>query len=91
MSSSTTARLPCFLVEWYGAQVSIERLERTTLLLSAPTAPVRLMMALAVPTEDTAFAVVAADSKGTVAQACRDIGMPAQRISAAVGTWPRVD
>lgn len=87
MTGSAIARLPCFLVEWYGAHVSIEQLERIAILLSAPAAPVQLMMVVVVPADEMAFAVVAADSNESVAQGFRDIGATAQRISEAVGTW----
>ena len=50
--------------------------------------PIRLLMALAVPADDYAFGVFAAESAEAVAQLCADAGAPAERISTAVG-WSR--
>lgn len=83
---------PCFLVEWYGPESS-DALEDTTARLAegagsmtAEGSPVQVLMTLAVPTEDVVFAVLAADTAQTVTQMCRRAGLPALRITPAVGT-----
>jgi hypothetical protein len=83
-----------FLVEWYGHRTSAGaigeaagRLQDGAATISATGAPVRLLMALAIPTDDYAFGVFAAESADTVAELCAGAGAPPDRISAAVG-WP---
>jgi hypothetical protein len=85
----------CFLVEWYGPQTPVRFIDETAGRLndgaagvSAQGAQVRLLMALAVPADDYAFGVFAAESAEAVAQLCADAGAPAERISAAVGWSP---
>lgn len=48
-------------------------------------------MAVAVPADDYAFGVFAADSAEVVAETCADAGAPPERISAAVGWWQGQD
>jgi hypothetical protein len=83
--------LPRFLVEWYGQRASAgaigeaaERLTNGAASTSAAGAPIRLLMALAIPTDDYAFGVFAADSADTVEQVCARAGAPPDRISGAV-------
>lgn len=89
------AGLEQFLVEWYGPRATARSITETAGRLndgaastSARGAHIRLLMALAVPADDYAFGVFAAESAETVAQVCADAGAPPERISAAVG-WPR--
>ena len=58
---------------------------------SARGEPIRLLMAMAVPADEYAFGVFAAESAATVAQVCDDAGAPAERISAAVGWASALD
>lgn len=81
-----------FLVEWYGPRVPAHSIGATAGRLndgaaskSARGQPIRLLMALAVPEDDYAFGVFAAESAEAVAQVCDDAGAPAERISTAVG------
>lgn len=85
------SRLPRFLVEWYGQRAgagaigeAAERLTDGAASISAAGAQIRLLMALAIPTDDYAFGVFAADSADTVARVCARAGAPPDRISAAV-------
>ena len=87
-----------FLVEWYGPGApghpigeTAGRLNDGAASTSARGAPIRLLMAMAVPDDDYAFGVFAAESADTVAQVCDDAGAPAQRISAAVGWASHID
>jgi hypothetical protein len=81
-----------FLVEWYGHRTSArtigdaaERLNDGAASISAHGAQIRLLLAFAIPTDDYAFGVFAAESADTVAQICAGAGVPPDRISAAVG------
>lgn len=83
--------LPRFLVEWYGQRANAgaiadaaERLSDGGASTSAGDAHIRLLMALAIPTDDYAFGVFAADSADTVERVCARAGAPPDRISAAV-------
>ena len=83
-----------FLVEWYGPRASAVaigeaggRLNDGAASISAAGKESRILMALAVPTDDYAFGIFAAASADTVAQVCADAGAPPDRISAAIG-WP---
>lgn len=86
------AGLERFLVEWYGPRAPTRSIDETADRIndgatstSALGAQIRLLMAMAVPADDYAFGVFAAESAETVARVCADAGAPAERISAAVG------
>jgi hypothetical protein len=90
----TDAALGRFLVEWYGPRAHAGSISETAGRLidgaasvEAGGTQIRLLMALAVPADDYAFGVFAAESAATVAQVCVDAGAPAERISPVVG-WP---
>jgi hypothetical protein len=83
-----------FLVEWYGPCApahwigeTAQRLEDRAAAISARGGQVRLLMAVAVPSDDYAFGVFAAASAEVVAETCADAGAPPERISVAVGWW----
>lgn len=85
-----------FLVEWYGHRAQAHSISETAgrlndgaACVAASGTRVRLLMALAVPEDDYAFGVFAADSAETVAKVCEGAGAPAERISVVVG-WPVV-
>ena len=91
MGSSETG-LERFLVEWYGPGVppgfiseTADRLNDGATSTSARGTKIQLLMALAIPADDYAFGIFAAESAETVAQVCAEAGAPAERISAAVG------
>lgn len=84
-----------FLVEWYGPQTlahsigeTVERLNGRAAAMSTTANRVRLLTAIAVPADDYAFAVFAAESAELVSQVCDDVGAPAERISSAI-VWLR--
>ena len=84
--------LELFLVEWYGPKAETDsvgetagRINDSTAATSAVGTQIRLLMALAVPADEYAFGVFAAESAETVAQVCVAASAPAGRISAAVG------
>lgn len=81
----------CYLAEWYRPELCAESLADTAAKLqdcaaslSAQGTPVKLLTIVAVPTEDFAFGIFTAAAAGTVAEACQQAGMPAQRLTAAV-------
>ncbi|OBI81786.1 hypothetical protein [Mycobacterium sp. 1245805.9] len=84
-----------FLVEWYGPTAgagpvgeTAGRLNDGAATLSARGARIRLLAALAIPDDDYAFGVFAAESADTVTQLCADAGAPPDRVSPAFG-WLR--
>jgi hypothetical protein len=84
-------RLACYLAEWYRPDFTEEQLDRTATMLencavamSAEGSPVRLLVTLAVPTDEVIFGVFAASSAQIVNQACQRAGIPAQRLTAAI-------
>jgi hypothetical protein len=90
------AGLERFLVEWYGPRASERcssetagRLNDSAASTSARGTRIRLLMTLAVPADDYALGIFAAESAEIVAQLCADAGAPPERISSAV-TWPRI-
>lgn len=81
----------CYLVEWYRPDVSAESFDQTAHLLagcaalmSAEGTPVRLVMSLAVPTDEVAFGLFVADTAETVTTICQRAGRPAQRVVPAL-------
>jgi hypothetical protein len=85
--------LPCYLVEWYRPGLPAGPLERTAVTLKDSAASVcargtavQLLNLLLVPTDDVVFGIFTADSADSVAETCERAGVPAQRLTAAVGT-----
>jgi hypothetical protein len=84
-----------FLVEWYGPRTAahsigeiVGRLNSRAALMSSRGDRVQLLTAMAVPDDNYSFGVFAAESAELVAQLCRNVGAPAERISWGVG-WMR--
>ncbi|OBG28028.1 hypothetical protein [Mycobacterium sp. E3198] len=87
-----------FLVEWYGPHAPAHWIGETARRLNDRAASaserggrVRLLMAVAIPSDDYAFGVFAAPSAEIVAEICDDAGAHPERISAAVGWWSGQD
>ncbi|MDV3125778.1 hypothetical protein M1247_12695 [Mycobacterium sp. 21AC1] len=83
-------RQPCYLAEWYQAALTDDQLDRAAAKLdecaasmSADGTAVRLLMTLAVPSDEVVFGVFAAASAQLVAQACHRAGLPPQRLTVA--------
>ena len=88
---SVEASLPCYLVEWYRPGVTAEQLNDTASRLGEDaaaicdeSATVRLLLTLAVPTDEVVYGVFAALSAQTVSEVCRRAGIPAERLSDAI-------
>jgi hypothetical protein len=82
----------CFLVEWYGPAAIVGTVGAAAERLrsgpeSGEGAELRRLMTVAIPDDDYAFGIFAAESVDTVRQACIDAGARPDRISAAIG-WP---
>ena len=82
-------------VEWYGPQTPVRFIDETAgrlndgaACVSAQGTQVRLLMALAVPADDYAFGVFAAEFGRGRRAGRTDAGAPAELISAAVGWSP---
>ena len=82
-----------YLVEWYLPELTEESVDDIVakLDLAATTAcgegtPVRLLVTLAVPTDEVLYGVFGADSPDIVTRTCQRAGVPHQRLTAHVGT-----
>jgi Nickel responsive protein SCO4226-like len=89
--SSDALTLPCYLVEWYSPEVTAGQLDHIAAKLEDCAAAmrdegtsVRLLMTLAVPTDEVLYGVFAAPSAKTVSETCRRAGIPADRLTKAV-------
>jgi hypothetical protein len=84
-------RPPCYLAEWYRPDLSAEQLDHIAAALedgaaslSSQRSVVRLLMTVAVPTDEVIFGVFTATSPHIVAELCRRAGIPLQRLTAAI-------
>lgn len=84
----------CYLVEWYQAGPAAVSVDDAVAQLNDAAAAgdrdrrTALVMALAVPDDQTFFGVFTADDVEAVVQTCQRAGWPADRISADVSAWP---
>jgi hypothetical protein len=82
---------PCYLAEWYLPAPSGAQLDQATARIEACVssmpagAHVRLLAIVGVPADEVIFGIFIADSEGDVSEVCRQAGMAAQRVTAAVG------
>jgi hypothetical protein len=91
----TTAPHPRrYLAEWYRPVVTTKSVDEVVAKLRAsPTAtgpegaPVQLIVALAVPTDEVVYGLFAAHSSQDVVAACQHAGIPAQRLTADIDAW----
>ena len=82
---------PCYLVEWYRPELTAGQLDLTLAKLEDCAAAmreegssVRLLMTLAVPTDEVLYGVFVAPSAKTISETCRRAGIPAERLTKAV-------
>jgi hypothetical protein len=80
----------CYLIEWYRSGLTAEpfdeiavKLAERAASMSAEGSPVQLLLIIAVPNDEFAFAVFAACSAHVVTQTCQRAGIPAQRVTPA--------
>jgi hypothetical protein len=84
--------LAYYLAEWYlpeMTEVSVDdvlaKLDAAALSVSSEGTPVRLVVTLAVPTDEVLYGVFGANSPEIVSKTCLLAGVPHQRLSGAVG------
>lgn len=89
--SSAAPPVACYLAEWYRPEVTQQPLDDTVAKLDAVAAtmrvegsPVKLLVTLAVPTDEVIYGVFAACSPDIVVQTCRRAGIPLERLSSDV-------
>lgn len=82
-----------YLAEWYLPELTdksvdevVAKLDAAAILVSSEGAPVRLVVTLAVPTDEVLYGVFGAPSGEIVTRTCHQAGVPHQRLSAHVGT-----
>jgi hypothetical protein len=81
------------LAEWYLPELTeqsvddiVARLDLATSAVSDEGTHVRLLVTLAVPTDEVLYGVFDAESSAAVTAACLRAGVPHQRLSGQVGT-----
>lgn len=82
-----------YLAEWYLPELTeqsvddvVAKLEAAAVSASEEGTPVRLVVTLAVPTDEVLYGVFGAPSPDIVTSTCQRAGIPCQRLSAHVGT-----
>jgi hypothetical protein len=85
--------LAYYLAEWYLPELTdksvddmVARLDAAAISVSSEGAPVRLLVTLAVPTDEVLYGVFGARSPDIVSKTCVQAGVPHQRLSGGVGT-----
>jgi hypothetical protein len=85
--------LASHLAEWYLPELTAEsvddivaKLDAATTSMSDEGTPVRLIVTLAVPTDEVLYGVFAAHSDAIVITTCERAGVPFQRLTSGVGT-----
>jgi hypothetical protein len=89
--SSAAPPVACYLAEWYRPEVTQQPLDDTVAKLDAVAATMRvegslvkLLVTLAVPTDEVLYGVFAARSSEVVVRACQRAGIPLERLSSDV-------
>jgi hypothetical protein len=82
-----------YLAEWYRPELTdksvddiVAKLDVAAITVSDEGTPVRLVVTLAVPTDEVLYGVFGAQSPDIVTATCARAGVPHQRLSAHVGT-----
>jgi hypothetical protein len=85
--------LAYYLAEWYLPELTdksvddlVAKLDAAAMSVSAEGAPVRLLVTLAVPTDEVLYGVFGAQSPDVVSRTCLQAGVPHQRLSGDIGT-----
>lgn len=81
-----------YLAEWYLEELTeqsvdevVAKLDVAAVSVSDEGTPVRLVVTLAVPTDEVLYGVFGAQSPDIVTTTCQRAGVPHQRLSAHVG------
>jgi hypothetical protein len=87
------ADLAYYLAEWYLPELTersvddvVAKLDAAAMSVSSEGTPVRLIVTLAVPTDEVLYGVFGATSGDIVTKTCLQAGVPHQRLSSHVGT-----
>jgi hypothetical protein len=87
----------CYLAEWYTGQSDdlpithvAQCLRRSLAAIDPEAHPPQLLYAVAVPQDAYMFGVFTADSAELVTRACRQAGLPADRVTAATQMPPTI-
>jgi hypothetical protein len=82
-----------YLAEWYLPELTeksvddmVAKLDAAAILVTGEGTPVRLIVTLAVPTDEVLYGVFGARSSDIVSKTCLQAGVPHQRLSGDVGT-----
>jgi hypothetical protein len=82
-----------YLAEWYRSELTdksvddiVAKLDVAVITVTDEGTPVRLVVTLAVPTDDVLYGVFGAQSPDIGTATCARAGVPHQRLSAQVGT-----
>jgi hypothetical protein len=82
-----------YLAEWYLPELTeksvdemVAKLDAAALTVSNEGTPVRLVVTLAVPTDEVLYGVFGAHSSDIVSRTCREAGVPHERLSRDVDT-----
>lgn len=83
----------CYLAEWYLPELTeqsvddiVARIDAAAATVTNEGTPVRLLVALSVPTDEVLYGVFGANSQDIVSRTCLQAGAPHQRLSAHIGT-----
>ena len=84
--------LAYYLAEWYLPEMTktsvddiVAKLDAAAAPVSSEGTPVRLLVTLAVPTDEVLYGVFGADSLDIVSKTCLQAGAPHQRLSGDIG------
>lgn len=82
-----------YLAEWYLPELTdksvddmVAKLDAAAMSVSSEGAPIRLLVTLAVPTDEVLYGVFGAHSPDIVSRTCLQAGVPHQRLSGDIGT-----
>jgi hypothetical protein len=85
--------LAYYLAEWYLPELTdksvddmVAKLDAAAMSVSSEGAPIRLLVTLAVPTDEVLYGVFGAYSPDIVSRTCLQAGVPHQRLSGDIGT-----
>jgi len=91
-----TPVMSCYLAEWYRPHLTQQvvdgffaALDAAVRTASGPDRSLRLLVTLAVPTDEVLYGVFTADHADDVLQVCQQAGVPVERLSTDVGA--RID
>lgn len=81
-----------YLAEWYLPELTeksvddmVAKLDAAAISVSNEGAPIRLLVTLAVPTDEVLYGVFGAHSSDIVSRTCLQAGVPHQRLSGDIG------